>query len=96
MLKTYLVSAPVPGGQYGEAQSHAGPGEVSGDGISEQVHGVGPWQVAGAVGDNLTGHRYAVHALQVFIPANLVKSYSKTLCIFFKCIFLKKNKQTAD
>ncbi len=69
----YLVRAPVPGGQYGEPQSHAGPRQVSIDGISEQVHGIVTWQVAGAVGDNLTWHGHAVHMLQVAVAANLVE-----------------------
>ncbi len=69
----YLVRAPVPGGQYGEAQSHAGPGQVSSDSVSEQVHGVLTGQVAGTVGNDLTGHSHAVHALQVAVTANLVE-----------------------
>lgn len=69
----YLVSAPVPGGQYGEPQRHAGPGQVPGDGVSEQVHGVLARQVAGAVGDDLTRNRHAVHALQVAVAADLVE-----------------------
>lgn len=71
---TYLVGAPVPRGQYGEAQGHAGPGQVSGDGVPEQVHGVLAWQVAGTVGDDLTGHCGAVHALQVPKSPDLVES----------------------
>lgn len=69
----YLVGAPVPRGQYGEAQSHAGPRQVSGDGVPEQVHGVLAWQVAGAVGDDLTGHCRAVHVLQVPKSTDLVE-----------------------
>lgn len=70
----YLVRTPVPGGQDEEPKSHAGPGQVSSDGVSEQVHGVLTRQVAGAVGNNLTGHRQAVDALQVAVAANLVES----------------------
>lgn len=70
----YLVRAPVPGGQYGEPQSHAGPGQVSSDSVSEQVHGILTWQVAGTVGNDLTGHRHAVHTLQIAVAANLVES----------------------
>lgn len=69
----YLVRAPVPGGEYGEAQSHAGPGQVSGDGVSEQVHGILSWQVAGAVGNDLTWHGHAVHTLQVAITTDLIE-----------------------
>lgn len=70
----YLVRAPVPGGQYGEPKRHARPGQVSGDGVSEQVHGVLTRQVAGTVGNDLTGHCHAVHMLQVAEAANLVES----------------------
>lgn len=70
----YLVRAPVPGGQYGEPQSHARPGQVSSDGVSKQVHGVLTWQVAGTVGNDLTGHCHAVHMLQVAEATNLVES----------------------
>lgn len=70
----YLVGAPVPRGQYGEAQSHAGPRQVSGNGIPEQVHGILAWQVAGTVGNDLTGHCQAVHMLQVPKSTNLVES----------------------
>lgn len=70
----YLVGAPVPGGQYEEPQSHAGPGQVSIDGVSEQVHGVLTRQVAGTVGNYLTGHRQAVDVLQVAVATNLVES----------------------
>lgn len=69
----YLVGAPVPGSQYGEPQCHTRPGQVSSDGVSEEVHGILAWQVAGAVGNDLTGHCHAVHALQVTISTNLVK-----------------------
>lgn len=69
----YLVRAPVPGGQYSESQSHAGPGQVSSDGVSEQVHGVLTGQVASAVGDDLAWHRHAVHTLQVAIATNLIE-----------------------
>lgn len=73
-LCVYLVRAPVPRGQYGEAQGHARPRQVSGDGVPEQVHGVLAWQVAGAVGNDFTGHCHAVHVLQVPKAANLVES----------------------
>lgn len=53
LLCNYLVSAPVPRGQDGQAQSHARPGQVSGDGIPEEMHRVLPGQVASCVGDNL-------------------------------------------
>lgn len=69
----YLVCAPVPGCQYGESQGHARPGQISSGGISEQMHGVLAWQVAGTIGDDLTGHRHTVHALQVTISTDLVK-----------------------
>lgn len=69
----YLVGAPVPRSQYGEPQCHARPGQVSSDGVSEQVHGVLTWQVAGTVWNDLTGHRHAVHTLQVTVPSNLVE-----------------------
>lgn len=74
MRELYLVSAPVPGGHYGKAQSHARPGQVSGDGIPEQVHGVGPRQVAGGVWDNLTGNCFAVDFLQIPIATNFIES----------------------
>lgn len=74
VLQTYLVSAPVPCGQYGEPQSHPGPGKVSGDGVSEQVHGVLPWQVAGTVGNNFTGYRSAVPLGQLAVATNLIES----------------------
>lgn len=73
-LCAYLVRAPVPRGQYGEAQGHARPRQVSGDGVPEQMHGVLAWQVAGAVGDDFTGHCHAVHMLQVPKSTNLVES----------------------
>lgn len=73
-MQTYLVRAPVPGGQYGETQSHARPGQVPGDCVPEQVHGVLPGQVAGAVGNDLAGHGHAVHVLQVAKATNLVES----------------------
>lgn len=69
----YLVGAPVPGGQYGEPQGHARPRQVTSDGVSKQMHGVFTWQVAGAVGNDLTGHRHTVHPLQVVVATNLVK-----------------------
>jgi len=74
----YLVSAPVPGGQYEKAQGHAGPGQVSGYGVSEQVHGVGSWQMTGAVGDDLAWHCYTVYTLQAVIATNLVESLRHT------------------
>lgn len=73
-MSTHLVRAPVPGSQYGETQSHARPGQVSGDSIPEQVHGVLSGQVAGAVGNDLAGHRHAVHLLQVAKATDLVES----------------------
>lgn len=73
VLEMYLVGAPVPGGQYGEPQGHSWPGQVSSDGVSEQVHGVLTWQVTRTVGNNLTGHCHAVHMLQVTIATDLVK-----------------------
>lgn len=53
LLCNYLVGAPVPRGQDGQTQSHARPGQVSADGISEEMHSVPPGQVASCVGDNL-------------------------------------------
>lgn len=73
----YLVRAPVPGGQYGDSQSHARPGQVSGDGVPEQVHGVLSGHVAGAVGDDLAGHGRAVHVLQVAKASDLVESCAR-------------------
>lgn len=73
-MSTYLVRAPVPGGQDGDTQSHARPGQVSRDGVPEQVHGVLSGQVAGAVGDDLAGHGRAVHVLQVAKATDLVES----------------------
>lgn len=70
----YLVGAPVPRGQDGEAQRHARPGQVSADGVPEEVHGVLAGQVAGAVGNDFTGHCYAVHVLQVPKSTDLVES----------------------
>lgn len=70
----YLVGAPIPGGQYGEPQSHAGPGQVSSDGVSEEVHGVLTWQVAGTVGNDLFGHCHAIHMLQFAVAADLFES----------------------
>lgn len=72
-MSTHLVRAPVPGGQYGETQSHARPGQVSCNSVPEQVHGVLSRQVAGAVGDDLAGHGHAVHLLQVAKATNLVE-----------------------
>lgn len=69
----YLICAPVPGGKYGETQGHAGPWQISSDGVSEQVHGVLTWQVAGAVGNDLAWHCHAVNMLQVAVATNLVK-----------------------
>lgn len=71
----YLVGAPVPSGQYGQPQCHSRPGQVSGDSVSEQVHGVVTWQVTRTVGNDPTGHRHAVHSFQVTIPSNLIKGY---------------------
>lgn len=73
-VSTHLVRAPVPGCQYGEAQSHARPGQVSGDGVPKQVHGILSGQVAGAVGDDLAGHGRAVDLLQVAKATDLVES----------------------
>lgn len=73
-MSTYLVRAPVPSGQYSETQSHAGPGQVSGDGVPEQVHCVLSGQVAGAVGNDLARHGHAVHVLQVAKATDLVES----------------------
>lgn len=72
-IQTYLVRAPVPGGKYGETQSHAGPGQVSGDRVPEQVHGVLTGQVTGAVGNDLAGHGRAVHMFQVAKATDLVE-----------------------
>lgn len=73
-FSAYLVRAPVPHGQDGEAQGHARPRQVSADGVPEQVHGVLAGQVAGAVGNGFAGHCHAVHMLQVPKSANLVES----------------------
>lgn len=93
----YLVRAPVPCGQYGEAQSHAGPGQVSSDSISKQMHGVLTWEVAGTVGNDLTRHCIAVHMLQVAKTTNLVKScrpgtqnsHNCVIPAVAMCVFLK-------
>lgn len=71
--KSYLVGTPVPSGQYGEPQCHARPGQVSGDRVSEQVHGVLTWEVTRTVGNDLTGHCHAVHLLQITIASDLVE-----------------------
>ena len=69
----YLVGAPVPGGQDGEPQGHARPGQVSAGCVPEQVHGVGPGEVTAAVGDDLGRHGRSIHTLQVTIATDLVK-----------------------
>lgn len=69
----YLVGAPVPSGQYGEPQRHSRPGQVSRDGVSEQVHGILAGQVTRTVGNDLPGHRHAVHPLQVIISSYFVE-----------------------
>lgn len=80
----HLVSAPVPGGQYGEPQGHAGPGQISSDSVSEQVHGVLSWQVAGTVGNDLAWHRHTVNPLQVTVATNLVKGCGQETHISLK------------
>lgn len=105
-MSTYLVRAPVPGGQYSETQSHAGPGQVSGDGVSEQVHGVLARQVAGAVGNDLAGHGHTVHVLQVAKATDLVESCGRARHVanrtalqkvntFLLCVLIQ-SKQTSD
>lgn len=81
----YLVRAPVPRGQDGDPQGHAGPGQVPGDGVSEQVHGVVTWQVTRTVGNDLTGHRQAIDLLQVTVASNLVEGCGPGAQSFHYC-----------
>lgn len=46
LVYIYLVGAPVPRGYDRQPKSHPGPGQVSRDWISEEMHGIGSGQVA--------------------------------------------------
>lgn len=48
--ESYLVGAPDPGGQYGEAEQQPRPGKVPRHWVSEQVEGISARQVASGVG----------------------------------------------
>lgn len=74
----YLVGAPVVQGDDGEAKDDPRPGDVPGDGVSEDVEGVRAWREAlhrGSPvpfpGEGRLGLR--VPALQLLVPAYLVK-----------------------
>lgn len=73
-IDTHLICAPVPGGHDGQTKGHSRPWEVPRVGVSEHVHGVCPWQVAGGVGDGPGWDGLGVGCLQLLIPADLVKS----------------------
>lgn len=47
-MMTDLIGAPVPGGLNGESKDQAGPRQVSGNGIPENMEGVWPRLVAGS------------------------------------------------
>lgn len=74
-LDTHLVSTPVPSGHDGQAKGHPGPREVPCIGVSEHVHGIGPWQVAGCVGNRLGRDGPRVGYCQLPVPANLLESW---------------------
>lgn len=75
-VDTHLVSAPVPGGHDGQPEGHSGPREVRHVGVSEHVHGIHTWQVAGRVGNSLGWYGLGVGRCQLLIPADLVESCS--------------------
>lgn len=75
-MLTHLVGAPVPSGHDGQTEGHPGPREVSCVGVSEHVHGILTWQVAGCVGNNSGWYGPGVGCCQVLVPADLVESWS--------------------
>lgn len=58
LVYIYLVGAPVPCGHDRQPESHPGPGQISRDWVSEEVHCIGSGQVAGSVGNNLGWHGF--------------------------------------
>ena len=74
----YLVGAPVVQGDDGEAKGDPRPGDVSADGVSEDVEGVGAWREALRRGSPVPFPGEGrlglwVPALQLLVPAYLVK-----------------------
>lgn len=74
-IDTHLVSAPVPGGHDGQTEGHPSPREVPCVGVSEHVHGICTWHVAGCVGDDPGWDGLGVGDRQLLIPADVVKSW---------------------
>lgn len=73
----YLVSAPAPKSQHRETKYEARPGNVSCNGIPEQMEGICTWEVTGCVWDRDLWDCCAVLLLKSFIPANFFKSWKE-------------------
>lgn len=74
-METHLVSAPVPGGQDGQTKGHPCPWEVPCVGVSEHVHGVCTWQVAGGVDDGPGGNSLGIDFCQLLVSTDPVESW---------------------
>lgn len=73
-LSAHLIGAPVPGGLDGESEDEAGPGQVTCDGVPEQVEGVGARLVAlGADVARDVGDGLEVERVEIFITSHLVE-----------------------
>lgn len=73
----YLISAPAPKSQHGEAKYKSRPRNVTCDWVPEQMEGIRTWEVTGRVWDYDLWNRCAVFLLQAFIPANFFKSWKE-------------------
>lgn len=71
---TDLIGAPVPRGLYSESKHHAGPGQVSCDGVPKNVEGVMPRLVA-TLADvpRDGGNGLHVAFLETFIAAHFIE-----------------------
>lgn len=78
----HLVCAPVPASHYGDAKKHAGPGQVPGGRVPQQVEGVLSWGVAaggdvvalGLRGGEITGRSGAVFGQQSAVASYFSES----------------------
>lgn len=77
IMVIYLVSAPAPKSQHRETKYEARPGNVSCNGIPEQMEGICTWEVTGCVWDRDLWDCCAVLLLKSFIPANFFKSWKE-------------------